>query len=300
MYDLSNYKKVKMIKMKKLSFKNLFISTFIAGIILATPACWQRYNIHKVKDLHLLEQEIPALDEHSLVIFDIDETLIEAENLFCSNVNKKAKSIWYPLYEKARKEISSRDKQRILWRRAAMALESTLIDVKVLQLIEQIKKQKTKVCALTKCSTGKREEQKSLEESRFDDLKKLGIDFRTSFPEHELFTLSELVTEDSVPMFYKGILLTAHSTKGKTLTAFLNTIHWWPKRIIFVDDKIENLEDVALVAKEKNIPFLGLHYLAAEDMPCDVDPKVAAFQIDYLMEHEQWINEDEAKEEMIK
>ena len=290
---------------RKPFLRNIFVATFLLGTILVTPACWQRYNptqwlrltsnIHEVKNLHLLEQEIPKLDEHSLVIFDIDDTLVIAENGFGSRHNKKGFAIWYPLYEKLRKAIS-RDKLKVLLSR--MDVESQLIDKNVIHLIDLIKKQNAKVCALTLAFTGKCGDEEHNEEHRFQTLQKLGIDFRSSFPEYESFTLSELVTEDSVPMFHKGILLTAYSTKGQTLTVFLNTINWWPNKIIFIDDRIEKLEDVARIAKEKNIEFLGLHYLATEDLPCDVDPKVAEFQMNYLLEHEQWVGEEKAKELM--
>ena len=279
-------------------YKNLFTYLFVSLTLLVAPACLERSNIHEVKNLILLEQVVPSLDENSLVIFDVDETLIEAENLWRSDVNKKAKSIWYPLYQKIHKTVSSRDKKRVLFSRMGMALKPMLIDKNVPQIINQIKKQDTKVLALTKFFPGKFGDMKNSEEHRFQELKKLGIDFSSSFPQYISFEMPELSDKKPAPVFHKGIVPTSHCTKGETLVGFLNKINWWPNRIIFIDDKIENLKEVAQIAKEKNIDFLGLHYRAAEDLPCTVDPEVAEFQINYLIKHEQWMGEEQAKEFM--
>jgi len=281
-------------------YKNLFTYLFVSLTLLVTPACLERSNIHEVKGLILLEQAIPSLDENSLVIFDVDETLIEAENLWRSDVNKKAKSIWYPLYQKIHKTVSSRDKKRVLFSRMAMALKPILIDKTVPQIIDQIKKQDTKMLALTKFFPGKFGDMENSEEHRFQELKKLGIDFSSSFPQYTSFEMPELSDKKPAPVFHKGVIPTSHCTKGEALVGFLNRINWWPTRIIFIDDKIENLKEVAQIAKERNINFLGLHYRAAENLPCTVDQEVAEFQINYLIEKEEWISEDKAKEEMIK
>ena len=93
---------------QKSFLKNVLISILLACTILVIPACFERYNIHEVHNLEMLKEEISSLDENSLVIFDMDDTLIFAEDFFGSSVNKKAFDTWYPLHEKLRKQISQK------------------------------------------------------------------------------------------------------------------------------------------------------------------------------------------------
>ena len=92
----------------------------------------------------------------------------------------------------------------------------------------------------------------------------------------------------------KGILFSTHYTKGGALECFLETIQWKPRRIIFVDDSKKRVENVADTCKKLGINFMGLHYTRAKKISQPIDRALARFQVDYLMDHERWMSDEEA------
>ena len=75
------------------------------------------------------------------------------------------------------------------------------------------------------------------------------------------------------PAYYKGILCSNGEgnqiNKGDVLVAFLHKVKYLPQTIIFIDDKIENLENMeqVLAKFDKQINFIGIQYKGAEAYP---------------------------------
>ena len=305
---------MKIKKNKNILFLWLNLSLLVPISLL--PACLpERYalqpksDIKKVYNLDLLKKEIKNLDENSLVIFDVDQTLFVSEGHRDNFANKKAQAIWRPLFDKLRRCTKAEGNNYL---RHEMFFNSKRIplDENIASIIETIKESKAKVIALTMAATGEIDSFGRLEILRFTDLKSLGIDFSNTFKEFQDLKLFELYyhgesseSKDDPhfsrhPVFYKGILLTAWYKKGEILRTFLDKVNWWPKKIIFIDDRLKYLKSVKKIAQERNIDFLGLEYRAAEVAPVDIEPKIAEFQMYYLMKDRKWISENEAKKIM--
>jgi hypothetical protein len=92
-------------------------------------------------------------------------------------------------------------------------------------------------------------------------LKQLGIDFsETALISHDHFFISG----QSI-VFRKGVLFTAATHKGRTLFTFLNNLNVKPSKVVFINDKFDNLSQVAETCKKKNIPFVGLRYDGSDE-----------------------------------
>jgi hypothetical protein len=62
-------------------------------------------------------------------------------------------------------------------------------------------------------------------------------------------------------MLYKNnILFTTGVSKGEALFTLLDKMKIAPKRIVFIDDKASNIENVEKWAKKRNVEFIGLRY----------------------------------------
>ena len=85
------------------------------------------------------------------------------------------------------------------------------------------------------------------------------------------------------------------SIKGSVLGAFLDRTPWEPDLVIFFDDSMKRVEQVAEEMKKRNIPFYGYYYKGADFVSGELDKEVAAFQLNYLVEHEKWLSEEEAR-----
>jgi hypothetical protein len=151
-----------------------------------------------------------------------------------------------------------------------------------------------KVLALTATWTGAYFTIPSVPEWRFNKLKELGIDFsKTNFLD---MTFDELPPEEGYsPMLYHGILCAGTSSKGAVLGAFLDRVKWKPDQVIFFDDSIERVESVANEMQKRGIRFHGFQYNGANFVPGELDKEVATLQMKHLVEHEEWLSEDEVR-----
>jgi len=96
-----------------------------------------------------------------------------------------------------------------------------------------------------------------------------------------------------VPFFKRGIIFGC--PKGDVLSAFLDHAQWKPKRIIFIDDFLEFVNSMEEMAEKRDIDFVGIHYTAAQAVPCDLNEEMMKFQLDYFAKTRTWLCDDEAK-----
>lgn len=253
-----------------------------------------------IEQIHTFDQLVKALqfaDQDTLVLFDVDYTIWVPENNLCWyktkdwQRNKHRYPEWLgPLFEKIFNEMKKPELYyKTLWHNKENPL---LIDsdiVTVIQLLQQIG---IPVFALTMIPTGSYGIIDHVPEWRFKKLKELGIDFR--YLDFEDIIFSELAQKDGAyPLFYKGILCTAES-KSKLLGGFLDHLAWKPKHIIFFDDTYSHVSDVIQELNKRAISCKGYEYLAAYSMPIHLDKSVVTLQLNHLIEHEEWLSEQEA------
>ena len=90
-------------------------------------------------------------------------------------------------------------------------------------------------------------------------------------------------------LFNLSIIYFTPIIKGKVLTEFLETNHLCPKRIIFIDDKLSNLQSVEHALSDHNIEFNGLEYTAVIDQKnTKIDPQVIHQQFLTLEQELKW------------
>lgn len=226
------------------------------------------------------------LPPKTLVIFDVDETLITPADILLKPIGGSFKE-WGKL-----KPDEPDQFQNYL----SIMLASTnyvLVDNEAPNVIQSLSQKGMFAMGLTACSTGAVGVIESMEQWRIDQLNALGIDFSLFFDEEFIF--SELVAKTSrSPIFKNGILFTgdfqaAHqSTKGQLFNVFLDLINWKPEQIVFIDDDKKHLEAM----NPRGIPLQ--RYLIAKPSP-RLDEKIAQFQLQTLIESDKWISDKEAK-----
>lgn len=84
-------------------------------------------------------------------------------------------------------------------------------------------------------------------------------------------------------IFKDGVLFTAGTDKGVTLFKFLELIDFHPKKIVFINDKRQNIGEVEVACEQRNIPFVGLRYNYLDDEVRAYDHELATKQFNYLM-----------------
>lgn len=250
------------------------------------PSCKHYQNIHTVINFDLLEKEMPHLDKNTLVVFDIDETLI----------TRKDRLLRTPLVTTKYAKMIPKDKFFPAFSRAFKEGKFELTNKKLPELIERIKNTSAKVIALTNVTSGSLGIIESYPDFRVQECAQFGFDFSNSFPKIKTLEIPtpQQTLNGKFPFFKNGIICTNGISKEIVLLAFLKKIKWKPKRVIFVDDLKEYVERIADVMKKENIDFLGLHYTKHENHRKDVNEKVSDIQFKYLMEKDIWLSDEQA------
>lgn len=290
--------------MKKLG--SVFILSFIFFSSMASA------EIRVTSILDSIRQSIEKTDKQTLVIFDIDDVVIIAEDQILQPQNKTELD---ELNKKLKENRSENDAQK-LWSIAFQSRKSKLIDPNILEIFKILKARAIKTILLTNAWTGPFGKIAALEDWRIQEMKNLGIDLSWSFPNVHTIVFKDIAKEaayplettvsnsvkskenqdpNRLPVFKQGVLLTSNRAKGYLLKAFLEKIHWHPKRIIFIDDKLKNLKSVRDFCDQAGIEFLGFHYTSVENRKTvPLNKERAKCQFEVLEKEEKWLGDQEA------
>lgn len=249
-------------------------------------------SIIEVKDLHQFEQELHQISQDTLVVFDVDYTLIVPQDRILHPSGEQLRQKYF-------KELApkfSPEKYSELISRIFLERKIQLVNQNIPALILQLQNKSIKVIALTAMNTGKFGHILNQEDWRIAELKQFNIDFSKAFPIHPFIMFDLTQAKGSTPIFKEGILFSASLTKGEALREFLNKIQWKPQYIIFIDDRMEHLLSVQKEAELMGIHFNGFHYLEAGASSCRIDEALIDFQINHLIQNEKWLSDAEARE----
>ena len=275
---------------------------FIVFLILFIASC-DKHKINEIKEgttLNLIERKVNSLTKDDLVVFDVDDVLITASSAI-HNRHKENRKIFNSVYGKnSRFDQLPEERKELLssiWRKSEKMI---LVDEQTPNLIKNMQDKGIKVIALTALPSGKFGIIEKREDWRIEQLKKVGIDFSTSFALEKPLSLCLNQEPKKQCLAKKGIIFTGKSGKGEALECFLNTINWRPKRIVFIDNDRYRVESVAARCKAMNIEFLGLVYTKVAQMNNPANEEIAQTQLDYLIDHEQWLDDAVVKNMLAK
>lgn len=221
-------------------------------------------NIIKIDSLAYLDQLLSELNEDTLVIFDRDDTLFQVSCPMSREQDEQLDVLWLSIFNHPNAADSTyRNEvlQKIATHRPIL-IESASPDI-----IQRLQATGAKVIMATAACHGENPIGFLIEDMCIDMLKEVNIDFSNAFAEHSGTELTALNKNGYSPLYKNGILFCDVSTKGETIQAFFKLVNWLPKRIIFVDDNIKFQNHVQEAALELRIPFCGLHYHGAAQLP---------------------------------
>lgn len=131
---------------------------------------------------------------------------------------------------------------------------------------------------------------KGVDTLAFRQLERSGYDFNKGIPS----------SFDKIdPQYYaKGVFFSAGEDKGEFLEKeVFRPANFYPKKVVFVDDKHEGLESVQKLMKKLGVrDFQGVHYTRAKKEHKDFDPIVATIQLQELLNNGKVLSDKEALE----
>lgn len=264
-------------------------------------------NIVVADTFDILWKELDFVDlTNTLIVFDVDHTLIRPSSLFVAAADQ-----WRDGLQRISNLIKPENhaKQKFLISKILFKDPTVLVEEKTPSLIRKLQEKNIKVIAITGAGSDTWGCIKNVVQWRLTQLKNFGIDFKYAFPHIETTLklqckkLGPILMTSEIPqdpaIFREGVIFSGYYDKGDALEQFLTAVAWTPKRIIFADDFNEYLEGVMTMCKKKNIDFLGIHYYGSQKGLPSVDETVSQFQLQYLIEREEWLSDNEAKALML-
>ena len=233
--------------MKKLLLLLSFVSSFSLNALVV--------ETHHIADI------LCYIDEpNTLVIFDIDTTLAELEF-------DAGSDLWFYAMFKRGLEEGKTPEQVVkelmpLW--LSIQLVSWLKPIEKVApfLVKDLQRQGFKTIAITA---------RSLPSTNrtIEQLKAIDIDFSVSGLVQE-----ELSLKLDYPCKHQnGIVFVGLNHKGKVLLTLLDYVGYHPKRVVFIDDKMKNINAVKEAVEARGIEFFGLRYGR-------LDKKIKQFDLD--------------------
>jgi FMN phosphatase YigB (HAD superfamily) len=204
------------------------------------------------------------------ILIDLDNCLFESKQAL-------GHVLWYYdlLDEKLQEGMSKEDAIALLypeWIKTQAVCPIKPLETCFISLIKELQSKGAIVMGLT-------HRLPSVAKASIKQVASLGIDFSNSSAWHEEFS-----PKASYPTLYsQGIIfVNDNNCKGEVFSSFLDHVQLKPRNVLFIDDKLENVEAVEKVLQEMDINYTGIHYTAYKESPPVYFRELADFQYQFL------------------
>lgn len=266
-------------------------SLIFAFFVFFSFSCHLNSLIIETENLDQISQEFQKLDSEALVVFDVDGTLIVPNDLILKPCGEKKLQAFMRTLRS-----EDPDKKKHLESIVLHQSQISLVNKKVVKLIHNLQSRKIRAVALTAMDTGQLGIIPSMEDWRFRQLANFNIRFDKAFTSVlDPIRFEEFYGKGTTPVFKKGILASSKYSKGEVLTAFLKQMNFKPSKIIFIDDRLHFITSVEEALEKMQIPHVSFFYKEVFNEPVVLDEQLADFQLQYLLDNEVWLTDDEAK-----
>lgn len=227
-------------KIQKIVLSFLFVNFHIFAVIVES---------NNLQDIY------KYVDKNTAVIFDIDNTIVEASIDFDS---------WIPyrINELVKKGLDKKD-STVNTLNTYYVLQQ-FVDLKPIgnskKIISDLQRKKITVFALTNRSI-------PVLKRTLEQMKAIGINFLATSPSKKDINLA--ITHSA--KFSKGIVFSASNDKGQMLFTFLDAIKYKPSKVVFVDDKLKNVKSVEKEVENHGIPYVGIRFSLQDKKKKELD-----------------------------
>lgn len=239
-------------------------------------------QILTTNDFDDIEKECRVQNKKSLVLFDVDATLIVPNDAILQPKGKD-------LFESLISGYIDRD----LFREIRMKAPHSAVDSRSVSFIRKLQRQKVPVIALT-AAPAKVKGSEYPGVWRVEELKRYGFDFQRVFSKNNSIEFPKNDGYQQCPMFKLGVLYSSFHPKGDILVSFLNHLNLRPEKVIFVNDELKHVQSVVSSLDQIGIECVGIHYIAANETHYEVNPELARLQVEHFVKNDVWLGDKEA------
>jgi uncharacterized protein (DUF952 family)/FMN phosphatase YigB (HAD superfamily) len=221
---------------------------------------------------------LPLIDEDTWVLVDLDNTVFQAKQAL-GHVN------W--LQTEVQKQIDAGKSREEafhflypLWKKTQIMTEVIPVESDFIEAIKLLQNRNIVVMGLT-------HRQLFIVPETLRQLDSIGVCFQQTAPSQNTFS----VFAKYPALYTHGVLFVDDfNTKGDVFRDFLQYLGQKPKKVVFIDDKKKNVEELAKAALIEEIDYVGVHYTAVEQGPQIYSPELAVIQLRFfntIMSNEQ-------------
>lgn len=235
--------------------------SFFCALLLSLSNLTEAQIIESDDITHLLTH----IDEKSLVIFDLDNTLIEPKQLLGSD-----QWVGYKINHLIASGIDPQEAvEQVVtcWFSVLSYSEMVMVDPRAHEVLSTLHEQGIGSIGLTKrdplsCAL------------TLGQLEKLGVQFQPTHP------LENTHLFNDSGLYQEGVIFVSRTAdKGNSLIAYLNHLPNHPQSIIVIDDKLSHLKSLEEAAATLGIRFVGIRYSALDEKINNFDPQVAEIEL---------------------
>lgn len=215
-----------------------------------------------------MEDLVPHVDEETWVFIDVDNTLIEScvhlgSAQWRGHIKQKARNLGY----------DTKQSEFILdkfWLFVQPFVPVRLVDPDSAEVIQKLNESNTYLFALTA-----REPVESAHTQK--QLSSVDVSLSSS-----AFQEALVLPSDHPGLLDKGVIYCGDNTKSETLIALFNAIGRAPKKVVFVDDRLEQVSALEETLEAMGIEFVGIRFSAADERVKSFDGDIADLQFSLL------------------
>lgn len=222
--------------------------------------------------------DLNLIDKDTLVVFDIDNTLIRQNSLIGTHQ-------WGDhIRDSAIKKGISPSKAAEMQHAAFASVQPYVQVVKVEDDIDIVLKHLQKNRISHFALTARVPELKNV---TFKQLQSLNLQFEKSFPEQK----NKAVVKD---FYYKGLIFSGSTPKGEILKTIMQNSQRQYKKVIFIDDRKYNLDSIESSLQDDPIELITLRYGGADLFVKSFNPDLANVIYSVFLETKVLISESQA------
>ncbi len=286
--------------MKNFLIKNIIIMISIVTITINSTI---KAEIKSIDSISQAVSDFDYLDGETLVAFDLDDTLINSDSGMFYLLYRKLEDFattHTDFIKKLRQSFNQLDPEKNMAEyynifASAVFSKTEFIPTEniTIETIKNLQAKNLKVIGLTASNAGKYGFVENMQIWRDSLLKKIGLDFSSSFNIQEIEFDNLKKVFGFYPVYYKGVLSAARNPKSKVLIEFFNRINWRPKKLIFVDDSHSNCLDVDKEMSDLGIKTTCFWYSAAYKNKININETIIQKQIDHWLKFNEFLSEKE-------
>lgn len=223
----------------------------------------------EILEIHKLEEVLPFVDKDTLVVLDIDDTLMVPAQMLGGDC-------WFRHTMKQLLTEGLSFEEALAYVLPQYTLQQHKLEVKAVEdntatVVHELQRKAGEVIALTTRSN-------ILIYRTIEQLKSLDIDF-TRKP---LYDEKTHLATDFELYYIEGILSTEVRHKGEALMKVCERFNYMPKKVLFVNDKLKYVLQLDETFEELGIPYYGFRYAGADVLTSQYDPQIAKVQEKYF------------------